>query len=702
MKTLKYPFTLFLAVCSIVAVSAKEITEKQAASIASSLRSTMVTRSNANAKATLTKIADSNATLVYVYNYSNNGGFVIVSGDDCAGKVLAYSPTGNFDPDNLSPAAKYWLDCQKYTVSAAINGNAKLTETIDGEADVYDTAVEPLCTSKWGQDAPYNNLCPFLTNSEGEKEQTVTGCAATALAQILYYWKQPATGKGTNTVTTLEGETLTVDFSQSTYDWANMTDTYDSSSSASACAAVAKLMYDCGIAMDMVYDLEDNGGSAAELPGLATALLYTFGFEAQSNLAENYRTMAALCEDVKEELDAKRPLFYTGQSSDGGHAFVCDGYAKNGLFHINWGWDGFADGYYNLRTLEPTAQGVGGGLGAFSQDQLFLTGMQPSTGTASYDHLYGLMVDNVTPSKSDKYTDKNRLIDINVNYIVNYGLEDFKGDIYLGITNSEGKSVEPDVLLEDAAYSIFQETSFSVEDLDFTELPKGTYTLHLYTKLSDGSFERIGESRSCFPYTIVVTDKGLEINDPVGADIDISSIKAYTDSDNLNTVEVSYTVTNQNTEYALYGNIGVAIVYDLENISDKITASSVTDVYLPVGEKSDVITGVATDTIPSGKSEGYLLFINTNSEDVIGYEEVKFSASGINSVVDDQKFSVTGRKGALDITGMKAGENITVSDISGRSLYNGKAKGSKLAVEVPANGVYVVKVGDKASMVLAK
>lgn len=273
MKTLKYPFTLFLAVCSIVAVSAKEITEKQAASIASSLRSTMVTRSNANAKATLTKIADSNATL---------------------------------------------------------------TETIDGETDVYDTAVEPLCTSKWGQDAPYNNLCPFLTNSEGEKEQTVTGCTATALAQILYYWKQPATGKGTNTVTTLEGETLTVDFSQSTYDWANMTDTYDSSSSASACAAVAKLMYDCGIAMNMEYDLEDNGGSATELSDIAKAILNTFGFDAESNCAETYRSMADLCEKVKDELDAKRPLFYSGDSSYGGHAFVCDGVLC--LWYQQRGW----------------------------------------------------------------------------------------------------------------------------------------------------------------------------------------------------------------------------------------------------------------------------------------------------------------------------------------------------------------------------
>lgn len=318
--------------------------------------------------------SESNINQFYIFNTGINDGFMIVSADDCISPLIGYTDSGSFNPDNMPDNMRVWLEGYQRQIDAAIACGSSPSS----RATAQRAAIAPLVKTQWNQSSPYNNDCPMDGNS-----RSVTGCVATAMAQVMKYHNWPAKGKGSNSYqwanSAGETKTLTMDFSSITFDWANMSDTYNASNTAAQNAAVAKLMVACGHSVEMNYSSRESG---APSPLIAHALINYFDYDGNIQyLMRDYYGIQEWEEMVYAELAARRPVIYDGSTASGaGHEFVCDGY-ENGYFHINWGWGGLSDGYFKLTLLTPETQGIGGSNSGYNFHQGAVFGIQKNTGS---------------------------------------------------------------------------------------------------------------------------------------------------------------------------------------------------------------------------------------------------------------------------------------------------------------------------------
>ena len=294
----------------------------------------------------------------YVFSLQPTG-FVIVSADERAEPILGYSYDNNFVVEGMPDNMRYWLDHYVKQIYAAVSNGCESSPEITEKWTLLRsgqpmptrsiTAVSPLIQTTWSQGTYYNQMCPADAN--GPNGHVLTGCVATAMAQIIRYWQWPNQGINSHSYVSNYG-TLSVDFNSATYNYNNMPNALSSSSSSSQVNEVAKLMYHCGVAVDMEYYAGSSGASIGIVPN---ALYNYFAYAnngtyvARSNYSDN--DWANL---IKQELNNSRPVLYAGYNSSTGHAFVCDGYDYNGAFHFNWGWGGSCnDAYYTLDALTP-------------------------------------------------------------------------------------------------------------------------------------------------------------------------------------------------------------------------------------------------------------------------------------------------------------------------------------------------------------
>lgn len=366
-----------LAAMMLCAASALagEITEKQAYQIAGRF----FNNAPAMRKAPATQGGDA-ITLAqaaegyYAFNRGRSGGYVIVAADDRArAEVLGYADRGTFRPDSLPEAMRWWLGEYARELAYAAQSPADGAKQLKRQLPTY-SAIEPMLSSQWGQDDPYNALCPTY---QGDK--CPTGCVATAVAQIMYYHKWPERGTGSHSYDWVVNDQVqnkfSVDFSESTYNWQAMTDTYGENSTQPSKDAVAKLMYDLGVATEMGYHPSGSGTQSTEA---IKALANYFGYDPSVNvLWRDYYGLAEWQEMLYRSLAAGQPVYYAGSSYDGAHAFVFDGY-RDGYFHINWGWDGMSNGYFIVSALDPTAQGTGGSSSGYNFNQNAAIAIRPA------------------------------------------------------------------------------------------------------------------------------------------------------------------------------------------------------------------------------------------------------------------------------------------------------------------------------------
>lgn len=454
--------------------------------------------------------------LLYVFNNQTDGGFVVVAGDDRANAVLAVTGQGSFDPALLHPGIQWWLHEAEASMARLMADNNR-QRTMVIRAEGLAASVGPLLTTQWGQGKPYNNLCPTDHMHGG---RSVTGCTATALAQILKYHKYPA--KGSDTIsynTSTHGISISADLSTFTFDWANMADNYSTTNTTSKQQeAVAKLMYACGVACQMDYCSLGSGSSA--LPAIVEQY---FGIDKACTAHEReYFTTNEWNAIVMTELNAHRPVLYSGASQEGGHAFVCDGYNTDNLYHINWGWDGFCDGYFDLITLDadrnddpdrPTDYSSSYGMG-----QRILVGVQPNQGGANVsDELFlsgqlSVSATKVTRSGQFTVTATN----------LSAGLEDFAAGGLVGLAyyDTSGTSCVQDIpyaLSKGLSkYAYYPALSFSDRTVPAT-LPNGTYTLRVICGSSKENMHpvrcAVGTGQPT-ELVVTVTDESVTFSNP--------------------------------------------------------------------------------------------------------------------------------------------------------------------------------------------
>lgn len=314
------------------------------------------------------QVADNGQADLYVYTPSEGEGFIIVAGDDCLPQIVGYSTDNRFKPDSI-PAPLKNMFTRYGQLIKAMSGRLRGAQR---PALRSWNAVEPLLGNlAWGQGNPYNALTPKVDGNRAP-----TGCVATALAQVMRYhcWPANGIGKGVYTINGKNKKTVSID--GHSYNWTTMHNSYGSTTSTEENYAVARLLYDVGVAARMSYSKWESSAFSAYA---ATALIENFSYSrALRAMNRMYHTSDEWEAAIQEELQAKRPVYYAGGSPGGGHAFVCDGYDGKSLYHINWGWNGLSNGYYALIELLPGSQGIGaGGGGGYITEQDMIVGVQP-------------------------------------------------------------------------------------------------------------------------------------------------------------------------------------------------------------------------------------------------------------------------------------------------------------------------------------
>ena len=355
----------------------------------------------------------------YLFVGADGTGFALIAADDCVRPILAYSPDGLFPSDNsqfsnLAPKEtwpataveqmlnsqlpqhiSHWLNAYQLNIASLVDAGAEASPRVRDEWQcllsgkyhrVRDNAVSPLVTTRWNQGYPYNLMCPY---SIPDSAYSVTGCVATATAQIMKYWNHPVVGRGSHSYTSNFG-TLSARFDTTYYDWAHMPDSPNWQSTDQERDAVALLMRHVGIAVEMNYSPQSSGAYVASDGNTATAssenalkdyFRYNQGLFAAAKADYTDSEWDAL---LTAEIDAARPMVISGHDGGGGHAFVLDGYDTLGFFHVNWGWGGYCDGYYTLDSLNPDGSGIGGNAtNGYNQDNKVLLHVYPASENAS-------------------------------------------------------------------------------------------------------------------------------------------------------------------------------------------------------------------------------------------------------------------------------------------------------------------------------
>ena len=297
-----------------------------------------------------TTLSELKATDTYTVFGYEEGGYAIVSNDDLLPEVLGMSAS-KFKENN-NPNFEWWLTMVDEAAQHVVRNGILHATPKPGELG-FEENVGPLLATKWDQEEPYNNYCPGSGWS-----RCLTGCVATAMAQVLNYHKMPEHGIGTRTIY-YEGQAVTANFGEHYYDWDNMLDIYSYGSYNDAQAdAVATLMRDCGVAANMQYGTSAEGGSGAYSQDAAEGLRIYFGLEEAQCMERDYYTDQQWMDMVYKEISENGPIYYGGSdmrpSVWGGHAFVLDGYNAQGLVYVNWGWSGDDDGPYDISLLNPS------------------------------------------------------------------------------------------------------------------------------------------------------------------------------------------------------------------------------------------------------------------------------------------------------------------------------------------------------------
>lgn len=504
---------------------------------------------------------------VYFYVFSLEAdGFVIVSGNDDVTPILAYSDQNNFNPNNIAPNTLKWLEGYKNEIRNVIEHKIEASSYIQKEwqallQNKYQnvqsriSSVSPLIQTRWNQSPYVNDLCPY---------NSVTGCVATAMAQIMKFWNYPASGSGFHSYNHQSYGTLSANYGNTTYQWASMPNYVNSTNN-----AVATLMYQVGVSVNMNYSPEVSGAYVIEnspTPQACSeyALKTYFGYKSTLKGIErdNY-TQTQWMNTIKTELNAGRPVLYAGFGSGGGHCFVADGYDNNDYIHFNWGWGGAYDGYFHVNALNPSGTGTGGGSGGYNSGQQAVIGIEPPSNSVPVANI-GLY-NYVTPSASTISYGQSFTISTN---LINNGSTTFAGDYCAAVFDNNSNFVDYVEIKTgnnlQAGYHYTNNLVFSNSGM-FGMIP-GVYKVIMYYKATGGNWVIVGNSGSYTNSTTitVVNQNSIALNSSMSVlpsttitQGQSASVKLNIKNDGASTFLGQYQVALYNLDGSFAESIGI-------------------------------------------------------------------------------------------------------------------------------------------------
>ena len=580
----------------------------------------------------------------YLFNDARGNGFVLVSGDDAMGQILAYSDEQPLDTLQDNPGVQYLMAAYRQYFSAIQHKEIPSSTPSAGlgyfsakargkNKNSSKSVVKPvyrMLESLWGQQSPYNLLMPEFAQGKDDLIKAPTGCVATALAQLMYYHKWPEQGNGTKSYTTrTKSLTLAADFSSSHYDWKAMSPRYKATDNTSAGAkAVALLMRDAGYACEMDYTPRSSGALDAKA---AQALEQNFGYDAVL-LRQKKMGKDNFIQTLREEISNGYPLYLAGseQGEPAGHAWVVDGYDANGLFHMNFGWNGLANGYYSLYAIAPTATGdeFGGKRYNFSYDLEAILAHPHRNNINTLPAKFRDKRIDITVYKNSFFklndnaphvSPKNLPLQLELGGIANYG-EDFIGKIGVAVYNQRQQVVRLDWIDEEFSLKhlrvITSPYSFSI---NLSSLPDGQYTMVPVVQRQQTENENAFVKITNFPtLDVQISDQNLTVYSQNSAEARFSWEASPTATKELypGTSATLHCAIGNLSGQARTGKVRLSFlnaaqqeVYTTETQTDALSvdAFGIAIVRVPVSLPSDIIPGIYTVAakviIPSSSSQ---------------------------------------------------------------------------------------------------
>lgn len=515
---------------------AKAIAEKQAALLGVTIDQKAMTKARKQgSKGEITLSQQS----YYVFPNANSKGFTIVSGDDRLPEIVGYSSQGSYDENNLPEGFVSFMKAYQNLYNKVNLDDAEALKNLaeikawrnkKNASAASTSAVAPLLGNiEWDQTSPYNNMCPRYDSVH----VAATGCVATAMAQVMAYYKYPKQLKAdipgyVNRWNGIPMEIPTITREEGVYDWDNMLPKYNKEANATQQQkdAVAKLMYHCGAAVQMNYGPE----SAASVS--ASKLAKYFGYDADLMMDLNRSTFSLdkWMQIIDTELAAGRPVLYSGQASDGGHQFICDGKDGEGLYHINWGWSGSQNGYFDLSLLNPEKGGTGSGSSTegYNRSCSITIGIAPDNGVvdaplATVPDIKAMNYGFLETTTKDHRLNPDEAFDFWLDYgLGNQTYQAFSGYAALGILQKDGSYRIVSQKARINVDPIPGEGMISVVDVNFRvneAFEVGTVTLcPLYSK--DGENWTLCDVPSSFPSVMLkITKTKMDVISPLTAQV---------------------------------------------------------------------------------------------------------------------------------------------------------------------------------------
>lgn len=618
---------------------AKAIAEKQAALLGVTIDQKAMTKARKQGDKGEMNLSQES---YYVFPNANSKGFTIVSGDDRLPEIVGYSSQGSYDENNLPEGFVSFMKAYQNLYNKVNLGDAEALKNLaeikawrnkKNASAASTSAVAPLLGNiEWDQTSPYNNMCPKYDSVH----VAATGCVATAMAQVMAYYKYPKQLKAdipgyVNRWNGIPMEIPTITQEEGIYDWDNMLPKYNKEANATQQQkdAVAKLMYHCGAAVRMSYGPES--GAAVSSSKLAKY----FGYDADlmMDLSRSSFTLDKWMQIIDTELAAGRPVLYGGQSSENGHQFICDGKDENGLYHINWGWSGNQNAYFDLSILNPEKGGTGSGSAAdgFNRYCTMTIGIAPDNGVVDaplaqipsisvlYDADYVVITKGTRKSKSDKFEFTQQVT------FVNQVKQAFKGFLGLGILQKDGsyklvsdkKYVSFDGKREDGMMSSLDPKLTVNEAFEVGKTP--VYAIYS----TDGkTWEKADYMNGNVPLVVKATDYELSLASALNAQLKLESEELKTGAKSTFQVTLS---NDCDFEYQ-----GIVNVFS-DMIAEKPSAL-VTDIFVSVPAHGTITRSF--ELLPKKAGDLYLWL-----DDAMAGVNVGGTKAGMN-LIDAQKFTV--------------------------------------------------------------
>ena len=640
------------------------------------------------------------ATSYYVFDNGSDKGFTIVSGDDELPEIVGYSAHGNSENLMKTEGCAAFLKAYQKFVAAFTQGDAKARKilaeqrALKADGRYQQPKIDPLLGDiAWNQETPYNKMCPEYKGSK----LSATGCVATAMAQVMMYYKYPKELKADIPAYTTATNKLKVNAISEgeKYDWANMLPTYtEGEYNTTQANAVAKLMFHCGAAVQMDYG--DSSGALLRPEDMSTY----FGYDADL-LQKVYRSVYTLAEWKKildRELEAKRPIIYGGfASNEDGHLFVCDGSDGEGLYHINWGWSGYSDGYFDITLLDPDVRGTGAGTSAdgYNRDCSVIIGIAPDNGSkdeplvkehslyadAYEDHRKCTITNGERKNASEQFSLTVTPVFSNPTY------NKFEGLVALGIRKDDG-SYTPITQSSKLKFNAMDpEKGYELDFINFNlnyAFPVGTTVLYeIYSTDNGNNWDVCAYVENVVPFELEATSTSLTLNgNKLSADLKSNEAIQF-DMDN------SFDITIRNDSQREY--LGLINVYTSET-STKPTFnedSRRAEEYMcvPAGESK---TRTITLYQPANENEMYVWVTDRDGEILL--DGVKFKvgeSTGISQITAQNNVRISSAAGVLTIVSAES-KLIPVYSIGGQFITK-LSLSAGIPVQVNLRpGIYIV------------